>query len=223
MTYQSELSRGMAEAALTDPESGEPVKISLNPQLTPVENAQSLYKRAKRLRRGRPIVERRLARLERERACLKAGRDALEEGRAPSEEALALIPLPVSLGAPAPPTAPRVFQIHGYTVEVGKDAAQNDALLRKARPDDLWLHAKGVPGSHVIVHRGGRAEIPRAVIEEAARLAAQFSKAKGEKRVQVSTALAKHVRKPKGSPPGLVILTQEDTLTVEPTRKGNFG
>ncbi len=215
MTYQSELSRGMAKVALTDPESGEAVKILLNPQLSPVENAQALYKGVKRLRRGRPIVERRLARLERELACLKAGRAALEEGRAPSEEALSHVPPPVSRGAPAPPTAPRVFQVRGYTVEVGKDATQNEALLRKARPDDLWLHAKGVSGSHVVVHRGGRADIPRVVIEEAARLAARYSKAKGEKRVQVSTALVKHVRKPKGSPPGLVILTQEDTLTVE--------
>ncbi len=223
MIHQSDISRGTAEVVLTDPESGEAVKVSLNPRLTPVENAQALYKRAKRFRRGRPVVERRLVRLEKERACLEAGRDALEEGRAPSEEALALISPLVSRGASAPPTAPRVFQVRGYTVEVGKDATQNDALLRKAQPEDLWLHAKGVPGSHVIVHRGGRADIPRAVIEEAARLAAQFSKAKGEKRVQVSTALARHVRKPKGSPPGLVFLTQEDTLTVEPSRKGNLG
>jgi len=215
MIHQSGISRGMAEAALTDPESGEAVKILLNPQLSPVENAQALYKGVKRLRRGRPIVERRLARLERELACLKAGRAALEEGQSPSEEALSHVPPPVSRGAPAPPTAPRVFQVRGYTVEVGKDATQNDALLRKARPEDVWLHAKGVSGSHVVVHRGGRADIPRVVIEEAARLAARYSKARREKRVQVSTALVKHVRKPKGSPPGLVILTQEDTLTVE--------
>jgi len=222
MTYQSELSRGMAEAALTDPKTEKTVKISLNPRHTPVENAQALYKRAKRLRRGRPIVEHRLKRLGQELSQLNEGLETLKEGQFPSEEAIALIPPPASRGTPAPPTAPRVFQIRGYTVEVGKDATQNDALLRKARPDDVWLHAKGVSGSHVIVHRGGRAEIPRAVIEEAARLAAQFSKAKGEKKAQVSTALAKHVRKPKGSPPGLVILTQEDTLTVEPSRKGDL-
>jgi len=222
MTYHSELSRGAAEVVLTDPATGKPVKIPLDPRRSPVENAQALYKRAKRLRRGRPIVTRRLVRIERELAVLKEGIAALEEGQALGEEAVCLMPSTASHRVPVSLTASRVFQVDGYTVEVGKDAAQNDALLRKARPDDLWLHAKGIPGSHVIVHRGGRAEIPRVVIEKAARLAAQYSKAKAETRVEVSTALAKHVRKPKGSPPGLVILSQEDTLTVEPQRKGDF-
>ena len=222
MTYHSELSRGAAEVVLTDPATDAPVKIPLDPRLSPVENAQALYKRARRLRRGRPIVKRRLIRIERELAVLQEGLAALEEGQALGEEAVSLIPSTASHRVPVSLTASRVFQVDGYTVEVGKDATQNDALLRKARPDDLWLHAKGVPGSHVIVHRGGRAEIPRVVTEKAARLAALYSKAKAEKRVEVSTALAKHVRKPKGSPPGLVILSQEDTLTVEPQRKGDF-
>ena len=215
MTYQSQLSRGAAEATLTDPESGEPVKIPLDPRLSPVENAQALYKRARRLRRGRPIVQRRLVRIERELAVLKEGLAALKEGQALGAEAGALIPSTVSRSEPVSLTASRVFQVDGYAVEVGKDATQNDALLRKARPDDLWLHAKGVPGSHVIVRRQGRCDIPRAVVEKAAQFAALYSKAKAEKRVEVSITPVKHVRKPKGSPPGLVILSQEDTLTVQ--------
>ena len=215
MTYHSELSRGTAEATLTDPATGKPVKIPLDPRRSPVENAQALYKRARRLRRGRPIVQRRLVRIERELAVLQEGLAALEEGRTPGAEVVSMIPSTAPHSVPVSLTASRVFQVDGYAVEVGKDATQNDALLRKARPDDLWLHAKGVPGSHVIVRRQGRSDIPIAVIEKAARLAALYSKARAEKRVEVSTALAKHVRKPKGSPPGLVILFQEDTLTVE--------
>ena len=221
MTYHGELSHGAAEVVLADPANDAPVKIPLDPRLSPVENAQALYKRARRLRRGRPVVERRLACLERELVCLKTGCEALEKGGSPSEEALSMLPSMGTHKAAAPLITARVFRIDGYTVEVGKDAKGNDALLRKARPDDLWLHARGVPGSYVIVHRGGRGEIPRAVIEEAARLAARHSKARTEKRVEVSTALAKHVRKPKGAPPGLVILAEEDTLTVEPGRRGN--
>ncbi len=215
MTYQSELSRGAAEATLTDPETGEPVKIPLSPRLSPVENAQALYKRARRLRRGRPIVQRRLIRIKQELSVLQEGVAALEDGQTPGEEAVALIPSTVVHSEPVPLTASRIFQVDGYTVEVGKDATQNDALLRKARPDDLWLHVKGVPGSHVVVRRQGRSDIPRVVIEKAARLAALYSKAKAEKRAEVSITLVKHVRKPKGSPPGLVILAQEDTLTVQ--------
>ena len=215
MTYHSELSRGAAEATLTNPESGAPVKIPLDPRLSPVENAQALYKRARRLRRGRPIVQRRLVRIERELAVLQEGLAALEDGQALGAEAVSMIPSTASHSKPVSLTASRVFQVDGYTVEVGKDATQNDVLLRKARPDDLWLHAKGVPGSHVIVRRQGRSDIPKLVIEKAARLAALYSKAKAEKRVEVSTSLVKYVRKPKGSPPGLVILSQEDTLTVQ--------
>lgn len=215
MTYQSQFSRGAAEATLTDPESGKPVKIPLDPRRSPVENAQALYKRARRLRRGRPIVQRRLVRIERELAVLQEGLAALEEGRTPGADAVSMIPSTASHRPRVSLTASRVFQVDGYTVEVGKDATQNDALLRKARPDDLWLHAKGVPGSHVIVRRQGRCDIPRVVTEQAARLAALYSKAKAEKRVEVSITLVKHVQKPKGSPPGLVILSQEDTLTVQ--------
>ena len=92
---------------------------------------------------------------------------------------------------------------------------QNDRLLRSANPEDLWLHAKGFPGSHVFVRNRKRAEYPAEVIYEAALLAARFSRAKGERRVEVSYTKVKHVRKPKGARPGLVILGKEDTLTVE--------
>ncbi|RLE38884.1 DUF814 domain-containing protein [Candidatus Acetothermia bacterium] len=107
----------------------------------------------------------------------------------------------------------------GYLVEVGKSALENDSLLKRARPDDLWFHAKGVPGAHVVVRRQGREEIPREVIEQAARLAAGASKARDEPKVEVSYTAVKHVRKPKGAPPGLVILDREETITVAPLRK----
>ncbi|HCP32162.1 TPA: hypothetical protein DIT45_02820, partial [Candidatus Acetothermia bacterium] len=117
----------------------------------------------------------------------------------------------------SPPTAPRIFSILGYTVEVGKNAVQNESLLRKAHPEDLWLHVKGSPGSHVIIRHREKQQIPQAVIKEAALLAARFSKLKGETRVAVSHTPVKYVHKPKGAPLGLVILTQEDTLTVNPS------
>ncbi len=102
---------------------------------------------------------------------------------------------------------------------MGKSALQNDSLLKRARPDDLWFHVKGLPGAHVIVHRRGKEEIPQGVIEAAARLAAGFSKGKDESKVEVSYTQAKYVRKPKGAPPGLVVLTREETVTVAPNRQ----
>jgi predicted ribosome quality control (RQC) complex YloA/Tae2 family protein len=105
-------------------------------------------------------------------------------------------------------------------MQVGTNATQNDALLRKASPQDLWFHVKGIPGPHVILRCHDKQIPPVEVIREAAQLAAAGSKARDETRVEVSYTQVKYVRKPKGSPPGLVILRQEDTLTVNPTGKG---
>ena len=215
MIHQSSLTRRMRGASLLDPISEEEIVIPLNPRLNPVENAQALYERAKRLRRGRPIVTRRLRRLEGELARLREGVDAIERGEGICDDLLSLISTPRTRKRPSPPTAHRTFSILGYSVQVGKDAVQNETLLRDANPADLWLHAKGVPGSHVFVrHRGGTG-YSQEVIREAALLAARFSKAREERWVEVSYTTVNHVRKPKGSPPGLVILSKEETLTVD--------
>jgi predicted ribosome quality control (RQC) complex YloA/Tae2 family protein len=215
MIHQSSLTRRLREASLLDPISEEEIVISLNPRLNPIENAQALYERAKRLRRGRPIVTRRLRRLEGELARLREGIDAIERGEGIGDDLLSLISTPRTKKKPSPPTAHRAFSILGYSVQVGKDAVQNETLLRRANPADLWLHAKGVPGSHVFVrHRGGTG-YSQEVIREAALLAARFSKAREERWVEVSYTTVNHVRKPKGSPPGLVIISKEETLTVD--------
>lgn len=217
MIYQRELPRKLHEVTLTDPATNEEVTIPLDPRRSGLENAQAFYERAKRLHRGLPLVERKLKRLQGEVLLLQEGLNKVEEGEGMSDRAAALLPiLPPRRKAPAP-TASGVHSIDGYTVQVGKNARQNDALLRTARPDDLWLHARGVPGSHVVIRRHGLGDVPRAVIIAAARLAARHSKASGDTRVEVSITQIKHVRKPKGAPPGLVILAQEDTLTVDPS------
>lgn len=215
MIHQSSLTRRMREASLLDPISEEEIVVSLNPRLKPIENAQALYERAKRLRRGRPIVTRRLRRLEGELARLREGVDAIERGEGICDDLLSLISTPRTKKRPSPPTAHRTFSILGYSVQVGKDAVQNETLLRSANPADLWLHAKGVPGSHVFVRHRGKTGYSPEVIREAALLAARFSKAREERWVEVSYTTVNHVRKPKGSPPGLVILSKEETLTVD--------
>jgi predicted ribosome quality control (RQC) complex YloA/Tae2 family protein len=220
LTLRAEIRQGEHEVALCDPANGEEVLVPLDPRKNPIENAQALYERAKKLRRGRPIVERRMTRARRELKLLNENLARLERGEEPSEESLALIPASRAKRRLPPVTSPRVAQVHGYTVQVGKSAAQNDTLLREARPDDLWLHAKGVSGSHVIVRQRGRAPIPAEVVEEAARLAARFSRARGETRVEVVYTPVKYVHKPKGARPGLVIVAQEDTLTVDPQGGG---
>jgi len=212
MLSHSEIPRGEDSVELTDPISGETVRIRLDPSLGAIENAQRLYTRAKRLKRGRPRVTERLSRIEEEIATIKDALSRVEKG----EEVEAGLPFERDGARPEERQGPfRSTVIGGYTVLIGRNAAENDRILREASPDDVWLHARGHPGSHVIVRRGGRGEIPLDVLREAAKLAARRSKGRGERRLEVSMAAVKHVRKPKGAPPGLVIVENEDTLIVE--------
>ena len=112
----------------------------------------------------------------------------------------------------------RFVSSDGLEVLVGRSSAANDALTFKiARPSDLWLHAADYPGSHVVVRNPGRGEVPRRTIEEAARLAAYYSDARGEALADVRFTQRKFVSKPRGAAPGLVRLAQFKTIAVRPS------
>ena len=111
----------------------------------------------------------------------------------------------------------RVETIEGFEVLVGKGDADNDRLtFRVGEPHDLWMHVSGTPGSHVVVRNPERlAELPRAVVQRAAELAAWHSKARGSGgKVSVHACRAADVSKPRGAPPGQVRLKRYDTLRV---------
>jgi predicted ribosome quality control (RQC) complex YloA/Tae2 family protein len=104
-----------------------------------------------------------------------------------------------------------------YEILVGRAARTNDQLTFKvARPNDLWLHAADYPGSHVVVRNHARKEIPHRTIVEAAQLAARFSQASEDSKVDVHYTARKYLSKPKGAAPGLVRLSQFKTITVTP-------
>jgi predicted ribosome quality control (RQC) complex YloA/Tae2 family protein len=95
------------------------------------------------------------------------------------------------------------FEFNGYKILVGKNAKSNDILtMQYSFKDDLWLHAKDVAGSHVLVKQQAGKKIPRDVIERAAQLAAYYSKRKNETLCPVVVTPKKYVRKRKGDPPG---------------------
>ena len=103
----------------------------------------------------------------------------------------------------------------GTPVLIGRNNRQNDRLtLRTARPDDIWLHVKDLPGSHVILQAGP--ELTDDDLQDAARLAAYFSKARASSKVAVDWTRARHVRKPKGARPGMVIYDHHQTIYVSP-------
>jgi len=106
----------------------------------------------------------------------------------------------------------------GFEALVGKHARGNAHLTtRVASPHDLWLHARGVPGSHVVVKRPGRQSVvPAEAVDQAARLAAWFSTARTQSVVPVTVTERKYVRPVKGGPPGLVRVDREDVRDVTP-------
>ncbi|MBQ9307685.1 MAG: DUF814 domain-containing protein, partial [Clostridia bacterium] len=109
----------------------------------------------------------------------------------------------------------RYLSSDGIEIWVGKNSVQNERLTQSAKPGEMWLHAKDMPGSHVIIRKEG--EIPDTTLLEAARLAAWYSKGQRSSGVPVDYTLRKYVKKPGGTPAGFVIYTQQHTLymTVE--------
>jgi predicted ribosome quality control (RQC) complex YloA/Tae2 family protein len=110
----------------------------------------------------------------------------------------------------------------GYYVYVGKNATQNDRLTTKfARKDDFWLHARGVPGSHVVLRVKGRESPPPSILEKAAQIAAFHSKSRTSSLAPVIVVRKKYVRKPKGAQKGAVVVDREEVLLVEPRIPNN--
>lgn len=133
--------------------------------------------------------------------------------------------------APARPAAPRrkgdgpeprrFVSSEGLPILVGRDNESNDHLtLHLARSEDLWLHAEGFPGSHVVIRMRDRTGgVPRQTLVEAAKLAAYYSQARSHGKVSVSYTVKKYVHKPRKSPPGLVTVTHEKTIVVTPDKE----
>ncbi len=104
----------------------------------------------------------------------------------------------------------------GFTILIGKNSRQNeDVTFHQATANDIWLHARGVPGAHVIIKAAGR-EVPRRTLEQAARLAAYYSQARGSTSVPVDHTQQRYVRHMKGGGPGMVIYERERTIYAEP-------
>jgi predicted ribosome quality control (RQC) complex YloA/Tae2 family protein len=120
------------------------------------------------------------------------------------------------------PIARRFVSPDGMTVLVGKTAEDNDILtLKLASPRDFWFHVAGEPGSHVVVRNPDNLDrLPRETERYAAALAAGYSKARKGGRVSVHTCRCEDVRKPRGLPPGKVVLERFKNLQVAPERGG---
>lgn len=215
------------DASWTSTAADPPLEIPLVPSLTPVQNAQRYFEKAKSAERSRVMTEDRLraytAVIDRARALLDAletiqSRQALRTYMKQNKEALQALG---ALGSEEEQErAPfRVFTVHGgFEVWAGKSSTNNDELtLRHARPEDLWFHARGASGSHVILKVSSAAGEPgKRAKAEAAGIAAWYSKMKNAKIVPVAMTRRKYVHKPKGAPPGTVAITREEVIMATP-------
>ena len=111
------------------------------------------------------------------------------------------------------------LKIGDYQVWIGKNAKSNDKLVQFSHKEDIWMHARGVPGSHLVIRMANDKNMPQKnIIEEAASYAAYNSKAKGAELVPVIFTKKKYVRKPKGAAPGAVLVQKEEVELVKPKK-----
>jgi predicted ribosome quality control (RQC) complex YloA/Tae2 family protein len=210
----------------------EPITIKLQENLGPVENAERYYAkhktrkaRLKFLRSESEVVARKLAiateKMEEFRKLLPPENLHFSEAGFRLEEVRALRSfLREEEAEETGPQSPyREYERNGYRIFVGRNGKNNDLLTFKfASKDDLWLHARDVSGSHVIIRQKAGQGFPEPVVEYAAGLAAWFSKRKHGTLVPVIYTPRKYVRKRKGDPPGKVVVGREKVILVEPEK-----
>ncbi len=219
------------------------VEIPLDPSRSLEENARSYLEKYKKLKRSHELLRESVKRIKEgidaahEVEELLASASSKEELLALGDEIEAIAhrhdirlrreaghPLPSTEGSirtiPVRERGPRIpsFSMGEYRVFVGGTSRQNDYLVtRVSRPGDIWLHAKGVPGAHVLIRppNGVTVEtVDPSVLLEGARIAATRSRAKHWGKVDVDYTDARYVKKPPGSEPGFVTYSGQKTLTV---------
>ena len=217
--------RGVDKVQLNNYYDGQTLEIPLDVRLTPSQNAQRYFKRYQKARAAVRLAAeqkektlRELSILENALCDLDIGEteDDLNDVRRVLQDA-GMIKKDSDNKKKQPKnqrqSSPMRFEAaDGTIISVGKNALQNERLTQSARGDEIWLHAKGMPGSHVIIHNEGK-PVSDATLLTAANLAAWFSKGKGLS-VPVDCTLKKYVKKPSGTPTGFVIYTHQKTYQI---------
>ncbi len=206
--------------------TGEELTIPLDPQLTALENAKKYFEKYSKLKRTFEAVTELLEETGNEVRHLDSISTALDI--ALSEEDLVEIKEELMEygyikkrhnGSKKPKITSKPFHYlssDGYHMYVGKNNFQNEELTFKfATGNDWWFHAKGVPGSHVIVKTEGADDMPDSTFEEAGRLAAYYSQNRGNEKVEIDYIQKKQIKKPKGGKPGFVVYYTNYSLIID--------
>jgi predicted ribosome quality control (RQC) complex YloA/Tae2 family protein len=236
MSYLQEWQPGMKEIILNDFETGEPVKIKLEPEKNAIQNAQFLYKRHQKLKRAKLAVDPLLASVQAEidyleqveesvlqlqedgtndvremlQTLLEIKKELIDTGYFPTADRLAKAELaetkPHSLKTPS-----------GFELLIGRNNRQNDLLTFKTATEyDLWFHAQEIAGSHGLLRITPGAVAEEVDLQFTANAVAYYSRARQSQAVPVVYTETKHVYKPKGAKPGMVIYKHEQIIWGHP-------
>lgn len=238
-TYGYTIPEGASSAELDNYYTGEKITVPLDPSKTPLENAKRYFDRYTKLKRTREALETLMKEGKAEIDQLENIREALNLSVTEGDLAQIRTEMEASGfvrrhmekgkgGRKGPAKIPEAQPLHfrssdGYDIFVGKNNTQNDELtFHLAKPTDIWFHANDIPGSHVILRTEGTPfeQVPDRAFEEAARLAAYYSKGRDAGRVEVDYLEKKNVKKPSGARPGFVIYHTNYSILADADKKG---
>lgn len=204
--------------------TGEDLTIPLDPDLSAIDNAKKYFERYNKLKRTYEALSALTLQVKAEIDHLESISASLDIAR--REEDLSQIKEELTQtgyihrkgNQKKPKFTSKPFHYlssDGYHIYIGKNNLQNEELtFQFAAGNDWWFHAKGIPGSHVIV-KSGSEEMPDRVFEEAGRLAAFYSRGRGQEKVEIDYTLKKNVKKPSGSKPGFVVYYTNYSLIID--------
>ncbi len=209
-------------------ENGGEINIALNPGFTPSQNIQRYYKLYAKAKNAETEVSNQLKHTKEDLEYIKSTL-AFAESAANESDLNAIRAELAEQGFLKRVSAKKkqkkesiskpmhFVSCDGFDIYVGKNNTQNDYLtLKFANSMDLWFHTKQIHGSHTIIKLGQNKDVPDSTIEEAAGLAAYYSKARASSKVPVDYTRIKNVKKPNGAKPGMVIYDFYNTIYVEP-------
>lgn len=223
-----QLKKGQTEATLPNfyDEEGGSITIPMDIQLTPVQNAQRYFKKYQKARTTREMAAEQHESTLKELDYLESA--LLDVGKCVGEAELEEIRNELASTGYVKKTTNRRQQralpkskpyhyrsVDGMDIFVGKNAAQNERLTGDARPNEMWLHAKDMPGSHVIIKAEGN--IPDSTLSQAATLAAWYSKGQHSTMVPIDYTLKRYVKKIPGGATGMVTYTNQKTAYMTVT------
>ena len=203
-----------------DYETGRTLRIMIDPKKSAQENAQEYYKNYKKALSGAVEIEHdiKMAQSQLEKLDEQYAQICAEQNPVKIEQLLRRDTTPTQQKKKNHPGLD--YTVNGWYILVGRDANENDELLRHhVRGDDLWLHVRDFPGGYVFIKAQKGKTVPLEILLDAANLAVHYSKARGDSKVDLYYTHVKYLRRAKNGPKGLVLPTQEKNLCVSPDKE----